>query len=105
MRKHWKPKSSHPHSDKHPLHYYLRKTKIHSSYRPISLTNCDGKVFSKVIALRLESVLPDLVSYDQTGFVQDRQSYFNLRRLFNIIYTKSDKIVPEAVVSLDRKST
>lgn len=72
-----------------------------SSYRPISLTNCDGKVFSKVITLHLESVLPYLISKDQTGFVRDKQSYFNLRRLFNIIYTKSDKFAPEAVISLD----
>lgn len=43
-----------------------------SSYRPISLTNCDGKVFSKVITLRLESALPYLISDDQTGFIQDR---------------------------------
>lgn len=53
-----------------------------SSYRPISLTNCDGEVFSKVIVVHLESVLPYLISNAQTGFVQDRQSYFNLRRQF-----------------------
>lgn len=52
--------------------------------RPINLTNRDGKVFSKVIALRLEKILPHIISEDQTGFVQGRQSYFNLRRLFNI---------------------
>lgn len=72
-----------------------------SSYRPISLTNCDSKVFSKVIALRLESALPYLISDDQTGFIQDRQSYFNLRRLFNIIYTKPNTLSPEAIISLD----
>lgn len=55
-----------------------------SSSRPINLTNRDGKVFSKVIALRLEKILPHIISEDQTGFVQGRQSYFNLRRLFNI---------------------
>lgn len=72
-----------------------------SSYRPISLTNCDGKVFSKAIALRLETILPHIISEDQTGFVQGRQSYYNLRRLFNIIYTESSTPSPEAVISLD----
>ena len=72
-----------------------------SSYRPISLTNCDGKVFSKAIALRLEAILPYIISGDQTGFIQGRQSYFNIRRLFNIIYTEPSTPSPEAVISLD----
>lgn len=72
-----------------------------SSYRPINLTNCDGKVFSKVIALRLEKVLPRIISEDQTGFVQGRLSFFNLRRLFNIIYTEPSTPSSEAVISLD----
>lgn len=46
-----------------------------SSYRPISLTNCDGKVFSKVITLHLESVLHYLISNDQTGFVRETVSF------------------------------
>ena len=72
-----------------------------SSYRPISLTNCDGKVFLKAITLRLEAVLPHIISEDQTGFIQGRQAYFNLRRLFNIIYTESSTPSPEAVILLD----
>ena len=58
-------------------------------------------MFSKVIALRLETILPHIISEDQTGFVQGRQSYFNLRRLFNIIYTESNTPSPEAVILLD----
>ena len=72
-----------------------------SSYRPISLTNCDVKVFSKVIALQLETILPHFISGDQTGFIQGRQSYFNLRWLFNIINTESSTPSPEAVISFD----
>lgn len=70
-----------------------------SSYRPISLTNCDGKIFSKVIALRLETVLPHIISDDQTGFFQGRLSDFNLRQ--SIIYTEPETPSPEAVISLD----
>ena len=35
-----------------------------------------------------------------SGFVKGRQSYFNIRRLFDIIYSPSEDI-PECVVSLD----
>lgn len=72
------------------------------SYRPISLLNVDNKIFAKILAIRLESVLPTVVSPDQTGFVKDRQLFFNIRRLFNIIYTQStDKQDSEILLSLD----
>lgn len=48
-----------------------------SSYRPIALLNVDRKI----LARRLEQVLPDLISMDQTGFIQGRNSCNNIRRL------------------------
>lgn len=72
-----------------------------SSYRPISLLNVDVKILAKVLALRLESVLPSLVSCDQTGFIKNRQLFFNIRRVFNILYTPSSAQVPEVLLSLD----
>lgn len=70
------------------------------SYRPISLVCCDNKILAKVLALRLEKVLPNIIHPDQTGFVKGRQSFENLRRLYNIIYSDSGP-APEAVLSLD----
>lgn len=57
--------------DKNPLNC--------SSYRPVSLLNADAKIFAKVLAKRLERVVPTVVSPDQTGFVKNRQSFFNIR--------------------------
>lgn len=71
-----------------------------SSYRPISLLNVDVKILAKVLARRLESILPLIISEDQTGFVKHRHSYFNTRRLFDILYSPSDAL-PECVLSLD----
>lgn len=71
-----------------------------SSYRPISLLNVDFKILSKILALRLQRVLPQIISLDQTGFMTGRHSYHNSRRLLNIIHTPSSS-VPEIVVSLD----
>lgn len=34
---------------------------------------------------RLKHVIPEIIDLDQTGFLKGRQSYYNTRRLFNII--------------------
>lgn len=71
-----------------------------ASYRPISLLNADVKILAKVLARRLEDALPSVIHTDQTGFVKNRHSFFNVRRLLNILYSPNNS-VPECVVSLD----
>lgn len=71
------------------------------SYRPLSLLNADVKVLAKVIASRLENVLPSIISEEQNGFIKGRQLFFNTRTLFNIIYSKYSAERPEIVISLD----
>lgn len=72
-----------------------------ASYRPISLLNVDYKILAKLLSTRLEAVLPSVISPDQTGFIKNRHSFFNIRCLFNVIYNPSPTNVSEAVVSLD----
>lgn len=43
-----------------------------ASYRPKSLLNTDFKIVAKVLACRLESILPKIVKPEQTGFVKSR---------------------------------
>ena len=40
-----------------------------NNWRPISLTNTDYKIFTKVLANRLTLVLHKIVSKDQSGFI------------------------------------
>ena len=56
-----------------------------ASYRPIDLLNLDQKLLSKILAMRLEKVLPYIIKEDQTGFIKGRNSCDNMRRLLNII--------------------
>jgi hypothetical protein len=42
------------------------------NWRPISLINCDAKVFTKMIADRMQIVAPLLLKEDQVGFVKGR---------------------------------
>ena len=72
-----------------------------SSYRPISLLNADYKILAKALALRLESVMPSIISLDQTGFMRNRHSFSNIRRLLNILFSPASKETPEVVISLD----
>jgi hypothetical protein len=67
---------------------------------PISLLNVDNKIVSKVLAARLETVISQIIATDQTGFILNRHSSSNFRRLFNIIYSPPSP-TPEMVRSLD----
>lgn len=72
-----------------------------SSYRPIALLGCDLKVFTKILANRLNKCIADIIHEDQTGFIPGRFSFFNVRRLLNIMYTKFSKNSKIAVLALD----
>ena len=72
-----------------------------SSYRPISLFNADVKIISKVLATRINSVISDIISADQTGFMRGRHSFVNIRRLLNVVHSPASGVAPEVVVSLD----
>ncbi len=76
-----------------------------SSFRPISLLNVDCKILAKVLARRLENVLPTILAPDQTGFIKKKRfSFFNIRRVFDIIYSPdSHENIPEILISLDAK--
>lgn len=60
----------------------------------------DFKILSKVLAKRLESVIPDIILPDQTGFIQGRHSYTNLRKLFNVVHS-ARSTCPEVVISFN----
>lgn len=72
-----------------------------NSYRPISLINVDYKILSKLLAKRLETVLPSVINPDQTGFIKGRYAFSNIRRLLNVIYNSSELGDQEFVISLD----
>lgn len=54
-----------------------------------------------VLARRLEGALPFVISPDQTGFIKDRHSFFNIRQLLNILYGPSPPGTPVVVLSVD----
>ncbi|MGL4484778.1 MAG: RNA-directed DNA polymerase, partial [Anaerovoracaceae bacterium] len=71
-----------------------------ASYRPISLLNSDFKILSKILATRLEGLLPQLIKEDQTGFIKGRSCGNSIRRLLNIIQFSHEQKM-DSLVSMD----
>ncbi|XP_030077228.1 toll-like receptor 13 [Microcaecilia unicolor] len=71
------------------------------SYRPISLLNCNIKIYAKILANRLARVLPDLVASPQVGFVKGRSVASNIRALLASLETVEAQKRPSVLVSFD----
>ncbi len=71
------------------------------SYRPLSLLNADYKILSKLIAHRLESVIPKIIHPDQTGFVMNRHGSDNVWQLLHVIDGAQKKEISTLIISMD----
>ena len=71
------------------------------NWRPITLLNVDCKIAAKAIAKRLESVLPNLIHPDQTGFVKGRYIGENIRLITAIMEQTKLQNIPGILLSLD----
>lgn len=56
-----------------------------ANFRPISLLNANIKLYAKVLAKRLLSILPKLISSDQVGFIKGQQAPDGTQRVLNIL--------------------
>ncbi|XP_060202921.1 uncharacterized protein LOC132631356 [Lycium barbarum] len=48
-----------------------------SKLRPISLSNFSNKILSKILALRINNILPKIISENQSGFVKDMSEAYD----------------------------
>lgn len=72
-----------------------------SSYRPISLLCVETKILTKILSTRLKDHITKLIHSDQTGFIPKRHIYFNMRRLFNLMYSTARSSDDSIVIALD----
>ena len=63
-----------------------RDKRLVKNWRPISLMNVDTKIASKVLALRVKKVIPNLINYNQTAYVKGRFIGESIRIIDNILY-------------------
>lgn len=71
------------------------------SYRPISILNVDYRIYTSVMARRMEEFLPTLIHNDQTGFIHMRQTHDNIKRTLHIMDHIRQHKVKAMILSLD----
>lgn len=85
-------------------HFIPKKNKdktILENLRPISLLNVDYKILTKVLAKRLEKVLPKLINADQTGYVKGRYIGENIRLIQDLMFYTYNENLPGVAIFLD----
>ena len=68
---------------------------------PISLLNCEYKIAAKAIANRFKQVFPNIISYDQTGFIKGRFIGGNIRLIDGIVKYTAAKNIQGLLLFLD----
>ena len=71
------------------------------NWRPITLLNVIYKIASGCIANRLKSVLPKLISSDQTGFISGRYIGENTRLIYDIMDHVDKEYIPGLLLIVD----
>ena len=61
----------------------------------------DCKILTKILALRLERALPNIIHKDQVGFMKNLSSADHMRRLLLLIWTNHSNRDPILAISLD----
>uniref|UniRef100_A0A6I8RW77 Reverse transcriptase domain-containing protein n=1 Tax=Xenopus tropicalis TaxID=8364 RepID=A0A6I8RW77_XENTR len=74
---------------------------ICQNFRPIALLNTDLKLYSKILAQRLNKILPTLIHTDQVGFVLGRQAPDNTRKIHALLQIIKQRKTPALLLSLD----
>jgi hypothetical protein len=82
-----------PKKDKNPC--FLK------NWRPISLLNTDYKIIAQIFAIRLQEVLPSIISEFQNGYIKGRFIGYNIRTIIDVINHANNNKKDCLIVFLD----
>ena len=71
------------------------------NWRPISLLNVDYKILTKVLAIRLQSCLDEIICSDQVGYIKNRFIGENIRTTVDIMTYCKMKKLPLLITQID----
>ena len=73
------------------------------NWRPITLSNCDAKIITKALTIRISKVLNSIIDESQTAYVPGRSVSDNLRTNFYVKNLCRKKNLSSVLISLDAK--
>ena len=71
------------------------------NWRPISLLNVDYKILTKILAIRLQDCLDEIISNDQVGYIKNRFIGENIRTTVDIMTYCKMKKLPLLITQID----
>lgn len=79
----------------------LKNRLLLKNWRPITLLNTDYKIIAKILAKRMQTVLPSLIHNDQTGYIKGRYIGQNIRTLEDVTFFANKENLPGILLSID----
>jgi exonuclease III len=73
------------------------------NWRPITLSNCDSKIITKALSIKVSKVLESIIDDSQTAYVPGRSVADNLRTNFFLKQYCEEKNLDSVLISLDAK--
>ena len=71
------------------------------NWRPITLTNLDYKIFTKLSAVRLQKIISTIIHENQSGFITGRNIPSHIRLIDDIIRFTDRGLLDGLVLSMD----
>jgi hypothetical protein len=72
-----------------------------SDFRPISLVHSFGKLFTKIMAKRLQPMMPGLVAPCQNAFIKGKSIHDNFVYVQRVVHSLKHKKIPALMMKLD----
>ena len=73
------------------------------NWRPITLSNCDSKIITKALAIKMSTVLDDVINPNQTAYVRGRSVADNLRSILFMKEHCQREDLDAVLISLDAR--
>ena len=86
-----------------PMFRRKKNRKKKKNWRPITLSNCDAKIITKALAIRMSNVINEIIVNTQTAYVRGRSVIDNLSSIAFMNDHCRNENVESVMVSLDAK--